>query len=150
MRAAQTVIKNFYKRNFSILIFFSAARMSVCAAAPSPCLPLEKSANFVLKFRLIAETSNRLNVYPVFVTFRRFVYSAMRRNDGRAFRRQNVSATTFFAVSSARCGRNGEIIRCDARIGGSASYPNRRIAEKRENRRKSPKRRQDRDAWKMF
>ena len=76
--------------------------MSVCAAAPSPCLPLEKSANFVLKFRLIAETSNRLNVYPVFVTFRRFVYSAMRRIDGKAFRRQNVSAAKRFGDKTFR------------------------------------------------
>ena len=115
--------------------------MSVCAAAPSPCLPPEKSANFVLKFRLIAETSNSRNVHPVSVTFRLFVYSATCRNDGKAFRRQNVSAATFFAVSSARCDRIGTIMRCDARFGGSAAYPNRRIAEKRENRRKSPRRR---------
>ena len=80
--------------------------MSVCAAAPPPCLPLEKSANFVLKFRLIAETSNRRNVHPVSVTFRRFAYSAIRlyvettvkrfvctcRNDGKAIRRQRFSA----------------------------------------------------------
>ena len=65
------------------------------------------------------ETLNRLNVHPVFVTFRRFDVSAVRRIDGKAFRRQNVSATTFFAVSSARCDRIGEIIRCDARSGGS-------------------------------
>lgn len=71
--------------------------MSVCAAAPSPCLPLEKSANFVLKFRLIAETSNSRKVHPVSVTFRLFAYSAMCRNDGKAFRRQNVSAATFSA-----------------------------------------------------
>ena len=67
------------------------------------------------------ETLNRLNVHPVFVTFRRFDVSAVRRIDGKAFRRQNVSATTFFAVSSARCDRIGEIIRCDARSGGSAA-----------------------------
>ena len=95
--------------------------MSVCAAAPSPCLPPEKSANFVLKFRLIVETSNSRNVHPVSVTFRRFVYSATCRNDGKAFRRQRFSpfrlhvaigsAATFFAVSSARCDR----------IGGSAA-----------------------------
>lgn len=77
--------------------------MSVCAAAPPPCLPLEKSANFVLKFRLPAETSNSRNVHPVSVTFRLFVYSA----------------ATFFAVSSARYDRIGPTMRCDARFGGS-------------------------------
>ena len=81
----------------------------------------EKSANFVLKFRLIAETSNSRNVHPVSVTFRLFVYSATCRNDGKAFRRQNVSAATFFAVSSARCDRIGPIMRCDARFGDSAA-----------------------------
>ena len=44
-----------------------------------------------------------------------------RRNALPSFRRQNVSAATFFAVSPARCGRSGEIIRCDARSGGSAA-----------------------------
>ena len=76
--------------------------MSVGAAAPSPCLPLEKSANFVLKFRLIAETSNRRNVHPVSVTFRLFVYSATCRNDGKAFRRQNVSAAKRFGGKTFR------------------------------------------------
>lgn len=66
--------------------------MSVCAAAPPPCLPLEKSANFVLKFRLIAETSNSRNVHPVSVTFRLFVYSAAKRFGGKTFRRQRFSA----------------------------------------------------------
>ena len=87
--------------------------MSVCAAAPPPCLPLEKSANFVLKFRLPAETSNSRNVRPVSVTFRLFVYSATCRNDGKAFRRQNVSAAKRFGGSSARCDRIGETLRCD-------------------------------------
>ena len=101
--------------------------MSVCAAAPSPCLPSK---------RRIDET-----FLPVFVTFRRFDVSTIRRIGGKAFRRQSVSAATFFAVSSARCDRIGTIMRCDARFGDSAAYPRRRIAEKRENRRKSPKRR---------
>ena len=142
--------------------------MSVCAAAPSPCLPSK---------RRIDET-----FLPGFVTFRRFDFSTIRRIGGKAFRRQSVSAAkrfggkafrrqsvsaakrfggkafrrqsvsaaTFFAVSSARCDRIGPIMRCDARFGDSAAYPRRRNAEKRENRRKSPKRRKDRDAWKIF
>ena len=131
--------------------------MSVCAAAPPPCLPLEKSANFVLKFRLPAETSNSRNVHPVSVTFRLFVYSAAKRFGGKTFfgvssarydrigeiircdARFGGSAATFFGVSSARYDRIGPIMRCDARFGGSAAYHNRRTAEKRENRRKSPK-----------
>ena len=54
---------------------------------------------------------NRRNVHPVSVTFRLFDVSATCRNDGKAFRRQNVSAATFFAVSSARCDRIGTIMR---------------------------------------
>ena len=83
--------------------------MSVCAAAPPPCLPPEKSANFVLKFRLIAETSNSRNVYPVSVTFRRFYVSAVKRFGGNVFRRfvctlrfgGNVSALRLHVASGS-------------------------------------------------
>ena len=146
--------------------------MSVCAAAPSPCLPPEKSANFVLKFRLIAETSNSRNVHPVSVTFRRFVYSATCRNDGKAFRRQRFSPFRLHVVigSGRLCGatrdsadrrptltaespkseKTGENRRIAEKWENRRKSPNRRIAEKWENRRKSPFRRKDRDAWKMF
>ena len=51
----------------------------------------EKSANFVLKFRLIAETSNRRNVFARF----RYV-SSIRLFDYTSNRRQSVSAAKRF------------------------------------------------------
>ena len=78
--------------------------MSVCAAAPSPCLPLEKSANSVLKFRLIAETSNRLNVLACFryvSSIRFFVDSFIRRIGGKTFRRQRFSPFRLHVVVGA-------------------------------------------------
>ena len=115
-RAAQTIIKKFYNRNFSILIFFSAARMSVCAAAPSPCLPPPK--------RFPAESAgvNR-------ATGKRFGGKAFRRESvsaGKAFRRESVSAGKRFGVSSARCGAIGvgcAVRRADRRIGGLPDPP---------------------------
>lgn len=67
--------------------FFSAARMSVCAAAPPPCLPLEKSANLSI---------SRRNVESIKRSSRFRYVSSIRRNDGKAFRRQNVSAAKRF------------------------------------------------------
>ena len=106
-RAAQTIIKKFYKRNFPILIFFLRLGCRYAPPPRRPVYPPEKSANFVLKFRLIAETSNSRNVHPVSVTFRRFDVSTIRRIGGKAFRRQSVSAGRRFGVSSARCGNIG-------------------------------------------
>ena len=83
--------------------------MSVCAAAPSPCLPprnvespkrriaeTSNRRNVESPKRRIAETSNSRNVHPVslrFVdsTFRRIVESAAKRLGGKAFRRQRFS-----------------------------------------------------------
>ena len=54
----------------------------------------------------------------------------MRRNGGKTFRRQRFSPFRLHVT-----GLSGKTFRCDARSGGSTSYPNRRVAEKRENRR---------------
>ena len=48
-----------------------------------------------------AETSNSRNVHPVSVTFRRFVYSATCRNDGKAIRRQRFSALRLHVASGS-------------------------------------------------
>ena len=116
------LLKIFTNVIFSILIFFSAARMSVCAAAPSPCLPPEKSANFVLKFRLIAEASNSRNVHPVFVTFRRFDFSTIRRNGGKTFRRESVFGGKTFRRQSVFGGKTfrRQSVSAAKRFGGKA------------------------------
>ena len=109
-RAAQTIIKNFYKRNFSILIFF--LRLG-CRYAPPPRRPVYPQ-----------KTSSRRNVEST----KRFCPFSLRLGDS-TFRRQSVSAAKRLGVSSARYDRIGPSMRCGARIGGSAAYPNRRNAE---------------------
>ena len=72
------LLKNFIN---VILIFFSAARMSVCTAAPSPCLP---SKNVFPPKRLPADSTYSRNVFP---PIRRIAESAGRRFGGNVFRR---------------------------------------------------------------
>ena len=73
--------------------------MSVCAAAPSPCLP---SKNVFPPKRRIVETSIPFPLRFVDSTFRLFDVSAGRRFGGKAFRRQSVSAATFFGGKAFR------------------------------------------------
>ena len=67
--------------------------MSVCAAAPSPCLPSK---------RRIAETSIPFPLRFGYSTFRLYAESAAKRFSGKAFRRQSVSAAKRFGDVSKR------------------------------------------------
>ena len=71
--------------------------MSVCAAAPSPCLPSK---------RRIAETSIPFPLRFVDSTFRLYVESAAKRFGGKAFRRQRFSAFRLHVagISGRLCG----------------------------------------------
>ena len=153
-RAAQTIIKKFYKRNFSILIFFFCGSDVGMRRRPVALFTLETSnrRNVFARFRYVS--SIRLFDYT---SNRRQSVSAAKRFGGKAFRRQRFSPFRLHVVigSGRLCGATRDS--ADRRPTLDAETPksektgeNRRDAEKRENRRKSPKRRKDRDAWKMF
>ena len=127
--------------------------MSVCAAAPSPCLPSNRR-NVESPKRRIAETSNRRNVESpnrrnVESPNRRNVESPKRKNVTKnvsairrfgytSNRRENVSAAKRFGGNVFRrfvCTLWGYRVGCavrraDRRIGGLPSTPRRRKGRK--------------------